>query len=285
MAAQAVLPPDLTNDDFHIIFETSDVYLSSTILQALMHGLYTGVLGVTLWSIFRSSIKNTSIRRYAMVLAIFALHILATIWLGYAWAFIHHAFIDKGQNCFTVFMELNGFSPMAVQATRAAGITSSISTFIADSSLIWRCWIMWGHQWIIIVIPVLCAILGTVFKGIQIYHNCVDSIDDIADSTFTARDILSGGYTDVLGAAIRGIAPTLLVGHVAAGYARPDDSWQDSTSTVSSLNFGTGSLSTQDGGITQSAELNEMDNLDPGLERNSALIEEVAQETRSLDIV
>ncbi|KAK0234650.1 hypothetical protein EDD85DRAFT_969533 [Armillaria nabsnona] len=352
MTSQAALPPDLTNDDFHTIFEASDVYLNSTILQALMHGLYTGILCVTLWSIFRSSI--TSIGRYAMCLAIFALYILATIWLGNAWAFLHHAFIDKGQNCFTVFTELDGFSPMAIQETWTSSITSCISTFIADSSLIWRCWIVWGHQWIIIIIPVLCTILGTVFKGIILYHNIFDRVDDIADSTFigsiaewtmiylvltltttlwctililyqiisvarsshragihlyhgviealvesaglysiiliidivfVARDIPSGGYTDTLGAAIRGIAPTLLVGRVAAGYARPDDSWQDSASTVSSLNFGTGSLSTQDGDITQSAELDEMDNLDSGLERNSALIEEVAQETRSLDIV
>ena len=77
-----------------------------------------------------------------------------------------------------------------------------------------------------------------------------------------------------------------MVGRVAAGHARPDDAWQESsTSTVSSLNFGTGTVSTLDGDVSQSAELDEMENLDPGLERNSALIEEVAQETRSLDIV
>ncbi len=85
---------------------------------------------------------------------------------------------------------------------------------------------------------------------------------------------------------LQGIAPTLLVGRVAAGYARPDDSWQDSsTSTVSSLNFGTGTVSTQEGDVSQSAELDEMDNPDPGQKRNSTLIEEEAQETRSLDIV
>ncbi len=84
----------------------------------------------------------------------------------------------------------------------------------------------------------------------------------------------------------QGIAPTLLVGHVAAGHTRPDDSWQaSSTSTVSSLNFETSTLSTQDGDIAQNAELDEMDYLDPELERDFALIEEETRETRSLDIV
>ncbi len=36
---------------------------------------------------------------------------------------------------------------------------------------------------------------------------------------------------------MQGIAPTLLVGRVAAGHARPDDSWQGSI--MSSLHFGT----------------------------------------------
>ncbi len=85
---------------------------------------------------------------------------------------------------------------------------------------------------------------------------------------------------------LQAIAPTLLVGRVAAGHARPDDSWQESsTSTVSSLNFGTGTISTQDEDVSQSAELDEMDNLDPEQERSFGHIEEEAQETRSLDIV
>ncbi len=51
------------------------------------------------------------------------------------------------------------------------------------------------------------------------------------------------GYTHILFISLRftdifqGIAPTLLVGRVAAGHARPDDSWQGSI--VSSLHFGT----------------------------------------------
>ncbi len=72
-----------------------------------------------------------------MALTIYGTVGIPTIWLGNTWAFLHHAFINKGLAGHQVlFMGLNGFSPMAIQATRAAGITSSISTFIADSSLV-----------------------------------------------------------------------------------------------------------------------------------------------------
>ncbi|KAK0436461.1 hypothetical protein EV421DRAFT_1739658 [Armillaria borealis] len=279
MVMQAALPPGLTDN----------LYLNTTILQALAHGLYTGVLGITLWIIFQSSTKNSSIGRYVMVLTILVLYVLATIQLG-----------------------LDGFSPMMIHQQLVIGIIACIGTVIADSSL--------GHQWLVVIIPVLCIILGTVFKGIQIYHSCSDTVENLGDSSymsfaakwkmlylaltltttlwcnifilyriisvtrsghgvkirsyhgviealvesaalystvsiinivFVARDTLSGGYADILGATIRGIAPTLLVGCVAAGHARPDDSWQESsTSRVSSLNFGTGSLSTQEGDIT-----------------------------------
>ncbi|SJL06623.1 uncharacterized protein ARMOST_09965 [Armillaria ostoyae] len=354
MAAQAALPPDLTSDDIHYIFESLDMFLNGTILQTLMHGFYTGVLGVTLWSIFNSFAKNSSITRYMMIFIILMLYILTTILLGELWASIYHAFIDEGQNCYMIFSELDGFSPMINQSAWVTGITSCISTFIADFSLIWQCWTVWGQQWLIVIIPVLCTILGTVLKGFDIYHS-FDHVKNILNSTysgtetnwkvaylaltltttlwctililyriisvagshhragiqsyhrviealfesaalysavlvidivFVAHNMFDGLYVDVLGTTIRGIAPTLLVGRVAAGHARPDDSWQeDSTSTVSSLNFGTGTVSTQDEDVSQSAELVEMDNLDPEQERNSTLIEEEVQETRSLDIV
>ncbi|PBK59807.1 hypothetical protein ARMSODRAFT_966629 [Armillaria solidipes] len=47
-------------------------------------------------------------------------------------------------------------------------------------------------------------------------------------------------------AAMRGIAPTLLVGRVAAGHARPNDSWQGSMISQS-LRFGTDSQSSNQG--------------------------------------
>ncbi len=71
-----------------------------------------------------------------MILVIIVLYVLATILLGELWTYTHHAFIDEAQNYFTVFMELNGFSSTENHAALVAGITSCISTFIADFSLV-----------------------------------------------------------------------------------------------------------------------------------------------------
>ncbi len=86
--------------------------------------------------IARSSTTNTSVRRYIMVLVIFVLYVLATITVGEIWAYTHHAFIHEGQNLYTVLAGFDGISPMGIQERLILGITSCISTFIADSSLV-----------------------------------------------------------------------------------------------------------------------------------------------------
>ncbi|KAK0448508.1 hypothetical protein EV421DRAFT_1463348 [Armillaria borealis] len=52
-----------------------------------------------------------------------------------------------------------------------------------------------------------------------------------------ARGAYASIYVDAIAASIRGIAPTLLVGRVASGHSRPDDTWKGSA--LSSLHFGT----------------------------------------------
>ncbi|KAK0473578.1 hypothetical protein IW261DRAFT_1423499 [Armillaria novae-zelandiae] len=139
MTVHAALPSDFTSDEISYILEILDLFLNSIMLQALTHG-------VTLWAIFRSSTKNSSIVRYVLVFAIFMLYILATIELYKIWASLHYAFIDQGQNCYMAFVGLDGHSPMIVHHQLTIGIVAGISVLIADSSLIWRCWTVWGHQ-------------------------------------------------------------------------------------------------------------------------------------------
>ncbi|KAG7451807.1 uncharacterized protein BT62DRAFT_915630 [Guyanagaster necrorhizus] len=66
---------------------------------------------------------------------------------------------------------------------------------------------------------ILCSLLNGIYTGI------------------VAVTLWNICYFDFLAAIARGIAPTLLVGHVAAGHTHPDNSWQESTAS-SSLHFG-----------------------------------------------
>ncbi|KAG7442562.1 uncharacterized protein BT62DRAFT_375447 [Guyanagaster necrorhizus] len=52
-----------------------------------------------------------------------------------------------------------------------------------------------------------------------------------------ARGAYAAIYVDSIAANIRGIAPTLIVGRVASGHSRPDETWEGSA--ISSLHFGT----------------------------------------------
>ncbi|PBK90748.1 hypothetical protein ARMGADRAFT_291857 [Armillaria gallica] len=62
------------------------------------------------------------------------------------------------------------------------------------------------------------------------------SISLILYIAFLARNDISSIYFDTLAAVARRVAPTLLVGRVAAGHTRPDSSWQGSV-TSGSLRF------------------------------------------------
>ncbi|KAK0196246.1 hypothetical protein F5146DRAFT_997706 [Armillaria mellea] len=63
-----------------------------------------------------------------------------------------------------------------------------------------------------------------------------------------ARNELIANYAEDLAIIIRGIVPTILAGRVAAGHARPDDSWSDNT-TASSIRFRSYSSSQNDSQI------------------------------------
>ncbi|KAK0473011.1 hypothetical protein IW261DRAFT_1611377 [Armillaria novae-zelandiae] len=86
--------------------------------------------------------------------------------------------------------------------------------------------------------------VGGIKAGFRTYRGVVEvivesaalySIALIIDISLIVRNELSGGYADIITASIKGIAPTLLVGRVAAGHARPNDTWKESH--LSSLRF------------------------------------------------
>ncbi|KAK0190109.1 hypothetical protein F5146DRAFT_1054027 [Armillaria mellea] len=108
--------------------------------------------------------------------------------------------------------------------------------------------------------------VGGIKIGLRTYRGIVEvivesaalySIALIIYISLIARNELSGGYADIITASIKGIAPTLLVGRVAAGHARPNDTWKESR--LSSLHFDRAArsqISTNGGiGVTRSVVL------------------------------
>lgn len=295
--------PDLSDDDKAIVFHVLDVALNRTILFAFLQGIYTGMVAFTLSKIFS---RGRSVSTNAMALVITVLCILTAINFAFYWSYTVYSFIHQGQNFWTVFMSFSSPTDMAVFISDCTGIVACITTVVADSSLIWRCWIVWGRRWIIILLPLVFLILGIAFKILQIritvilrtvpainyatcttiylsfilattllctllivyrilsiewansklagtrtyslgaYRNVIEVMVESA-ALYSAvlivyiiiifQDLTVIKYVDAIGEFIRGVAPTLLVGRVASGHSRPDDSWNGSA--ISSLRFGT----------------------------------------------
>ncbi|KAK0454036.1 uncharacterized protein EV420DRAFT_616436 [Desarmillaria tabescens] len=157
MAVQADIPSILTDDDKALMFPYLDAILNSTILYALLHGMYTGILAVSLWNICepRASILRHPSRRE---------------WHSHQqiWSLLCSAFIENGQSFWTVFSKL-------VSGNQAAplekGILSLMSTILADSYIIWCCCMVLGRYWLIVLLPILCLISATVSKIVEVYYN------------------------------------------------------------------------------------------------------------------
>ncbi|PBK81483.1 hypothetical protein ARMGADRAFT_1171383 [Armillaria gallica] len=161
MSTQADIPSYTDNRTWE--FQCLDAELNSMILFALLYGMYTGILTVTLWNIFFN--KCWPIRR-AMVVVIILLHALITINFATTWSRIHSSFIKHGQTFSAIYLGLNN----SHAASWEIGIPASMSSIITDLYMIWCCWMVWGRRWLVVLPPVLSLISATVAKIILVYY-------------------------------------------------------------------------------------------------------------------
>ncbi|KAK0203802.1 hypothetical protein DFS33DRAFT_832849 [Desarmillaria ectypa] len=168
MAIQADIPSYLqTDDDKAFFFQYLDAELNSVILYALLYGVYTGIISVTLWNIFIN--QRRPIRR-GLVVVIMLLHALITLGFGANWSCIRSAFIEHGQSFWTVYLNLR----FAQAAYWERGITMSMSTILTDLYMIWCCWMVWGRRWLVVLLPIISLISATTSKIMAVYLEYLD---------------------------------------------------------------------------------------------------------------
>ncbi|KAK0432301.1 hypothetical protein EV421DRAFT_2000996 [Armillaria borealis] len=178
-------PADLPQYDRDLIFESLDLNFNCIILQSLLQGMYTLIVAVTLRT--TSSTPKKSGNSFLLTVVI-TLYVLTTVGFGVDWACQRRAFIQNGDNSFTVFFAPQAISPWWRAYQLVISISGGLSTFIVDITIIWRCWIFWGRRWRIILIPALCAIAGTIAKSLQIRSILINTTSDIGTTgAFTAN--------------------------------------------------------------------------------------------------
>ncbi|PBK62554.1 hypothetical protein ARMSODRAFT_1024754 [Armillaria solidipes] len=183
--------PDISQDEKNIFFNVLDLNLNTMILQALLHdsrlaGLYTGIVAVTLRVIFSSPRR---LHRTFLCIIIITLYILSTIPFGINLVFVRRAFIEHGDNYYSVFSAFVDFCPSQRAYLRANGITGGISVLLVDITIIWRCWVLWDRQWRVILVPMGCVVVGTVMKILQTLSNIHKFTDDTSKTGAFAAEI------------------------------------------------------------------------------------------------
>ncbi|KAK0231575.1 hypothetical protein IW262DRAFT_1454598 [Armillaria fumosa] len=170
MATQTAIPLDLTDDDKESAFQYLDSNLNVGILYALSYGLYTGILAVTLWNIFTTN-KFWKIRR-AIAVVIILIHVLITFNFAANISYIRSAFIENGQNFWTVYLKLQVDGAGRASFWEGA-ISASLSTLLTDLYMIWCCWMIWGQRWYIGVFLMLSLVSAIVSRIMQTYYMTV----------------------------------------------------------------------------------------------------------------
>ncbi|PBK96082.1 hypothetical protein ARMGADRAFT_1028298 [Armillaria gallica] len=105
------------------------------------------------------------------------------------WAFVCPAFIQYGDNYYSVFSALTDEGPWWRAYYLIACITGGISTLLVDVTIIWRCWVVWDRQWRIISLPGICAIAAMIMKTMQILNDLHNYTYDISNTRLFAQNI------------------------------------------------------------------------------------------------
>ncbi|PBK96156.1 hypothetical protein ARMGADRAFT_1028358 [Armillaria gallica] len=190
-----------------VVFERLDRDLNDIFLQALWHGLYTGIVAITLWTMFSppKQIRSTFLRTVIITL---------------------------------VFKELLVDSKWGRANYLISHITNGISILLVDATIIWRCWVLWVRRWKIVLLPGFFTIAGTAMVIMQILseslHNSVKTGFFAAEIDWTfiyllltltttvmctfliRRNLMAANFSETILQYIREIAPTLLTLRVAA---------------------------------------------------------------------
>ncbi|KAK0471756.1 hypothetical protein IW261DRAFT_1571634 [Armillaria novae-zelandiae] len=313
--------PDLSEADIQIIFKMTDMKFNTMLFEAFCSGIYTGIISITMWTVFSAKHTIRGLASHAMIFTILCLYVLNTVATSFCWAFNQWAFINNGGNFWTVFSAFATFSSPLKRTLLVQGVSGVLSTLAADGSMdepfrfgdaglsgVNIGWLssypsyvfsqeqvlqiyhqlndvvndvqdtsVFGivHSWItayislILTTTILCTLL-IIYRIITVSHAGMGIrtfrgiIEIIVESAFIYSIALlvyivlitcnsyEEPYIDILACFARGIAPTLIVGRVAAGHTRPDESWEGSIS--SSLHFGCSSEDQSHGTIDSDVE-------------------------------
>ncbi|KAF9452089.1 hypothetical protein P691DRAFT_697816 [Macrolepiota fuliginosa MF-IS2] len=138
-------------------FEARDVILNMTLIESFGDGIYSAVFWFTMYMLVAHKKAKRTPRRLSTFLIIIPLYILAMIHLSIRWTVARRAFVVDGDTASDV---LNSFLTQPTWCIALSVVSFSLMTLIADFVTIWRCWVIWGRDWRVVVAPILMVLAG-----------------------------------------------------------------------------------------------------------------------------
>ncbi|PBK70592.1 hypothetical protein ARMSODRAFT_86829 [Armillaria solidipes] len=184
-----------------------DDTLNSQILGYFVHGFYTGLFGLTIWQLL--AVTKISRARIYLGCIITALYILSMIYVIASWMEFRRAFVfaTSLRARYDLWYSLLSWDVMAVTAT-------VLNLLIADCTITWRCWVVWGHDWRVIILPMSFVIGEIICGGNVVFHHFVmSSNDDTAINWAVATAAATSGTNILCNALIVGRIIYVARGH------------------------------------------------------------------------
>ncbi|KAK0232340.1 hypothetical protein EDD85DRAFT_970781 [Armillaria nabsnona] len=238
MAAQTDISTDLTDNDKALLFQFLDSRLNSEILCALLYGIYTGILAVTLWNI-STWVLDIAASINTILADLYMIWCCWMVW-GQHWLIVLlpifslvSAIISRAMVVY--YDNVNLASPLWNIFMMLYISLNLVTTLSCTLLIIYR---------IVAVTGIRHGAVGRLrvyqcFIEVLVESSALYSISMILELAFVVRNDLRMYYFDVIAGIAKGVAPTLLVGRAAAGHTRPRDNSDEST--LSSLHFQTSS--------------------------------------------
>jgi len=129
-----------------------------------MCGIHFAVLCTAISNIFTNPRRSSSSRN-AMAFLVVVMFGLSTAHSANYWAYVRRAFIAHGETRESIAEALNEYPSWYL----GVASLSDANAILADCVIIWRCWIVWGRSWRVVVIPAICTMLTAVFSAVAVY--------------------------------------------------------------------------------------------------------------------
>lgn len=130
--------------------------------------------------------QRNSSSKHSMTALILVLFVMSTMHSANYWAYVRRAFITHGQTSQSTADALNEYPDWYLAIASVSDANAILADCVIVSEIhecifhianhppqIWRCWVVWGRSWGIIVVPVICTLLTTgtsCFLKLNIFH-------------------------------------------------------------------------------------------------------------------